>query len=164
MAIASALTGYPMLATLIVISVAIGLAPVLWLQKHYEKQLGTTDLKNLFGVHQVDVISLPIPFEEAYTTCSQAIASLKFSRKIQSDQSSGTIRFHTTGTIRSYGEKILLSISEVDSNLTKITISSKPIIATTLFDYGKNAENLRLLRKAIQEAEKHTLNNRLLET
>lgn len=88
---------------------------------------------------------------------------MKFARNVKSDQANGFIRFRTTMTMRSFGENVLLSMSELDSDFTKVVISSKCVVSTTLIDYAKNAENMRLIAGSIKDAEKRFLQKKLLD-
>lgn len=115
--------------------------------------LKVTHLEEPFGIHQVDVLTLNLDFAETFELCHEIAMRISLSNEIQHDESSGTIRITTPWTIKSHGEKILFSISAVDEKITKVAFSSKPVIPTTVFDYGKNVQNARLIRTFLLEKE-----------
>ncbi len=124
------------------------------LQQLSTKQLKTDYSEALLGVHQVQVVVVKQPFDEAFETCENAVLLLKGCRITQKDKELGVIYAQTGQSWKSYGEKIMLTVSAENANACKVTISSKPAIGTTLVDYGKNVENLRAITQSIgQSAE-----------
>ncbi len=108
-------------------------------------------------------LELAMPPDDAFEMCLEVIAALRFSGKPQCDRLKRSIKFRTKLTKKSWGETMSFLITEIDTNLTKISISSKPLVSTTIFDYGKNEENLHLFTAAIREAEKEYLQKNLIE-
>lgn len=118
-------------------------------------QISTERLKadyseNLLGVHQVRVITLQQSFEDAFDTCGFALEELKKCRITQQDNKLGVLRARTGMTWKSFGEKIMLTVSPAGKNLCKVTASSEPVIWTTIVDYGKNIENIRSIHDSLR--------------
>ena len=51
-------------------------------------------------------------------------------------------------TLRSFGENIIIEKQE-----NQIRITSKPLLRSTLFDYGKNFQNVQLVKKLINSLQ-----------
>lgn len=137
------------------------MTPIYFLQRLQEKRIGTGYTELAIGVQQAKDLQLAIPTSEIYAILSEKLSNLKSVGRLEYDQDNGFIFIRTKPTIRSLGEDVRIQITEVDSNFSNIYISSKPLVSTTLFDYGKNAENLRLFSSAIREAEKSYLESRI---
>ncbi|MEJ0063623.1 MAG: hypothetical protein WDO70_10625 [Alphaproteobacteria bacterium] len=84
----------------------------------------------------------------AFMTCKDAIGSLRKAQIISADASSGRIEARVSATWRSWGEKITIIVAPAE-NATNIKIRSAPILTTTMVDYGKGAENVETLLRAI---------------
>jgi len=115
------------------------------------KQLKTDYGETLLGVHQVQVLIVKQAFNEAFETCVSSALVLRKCRITQQDKELGVIQARTGTTWKSWGEKIMLTVSSADVDTCKVTISSKPALGTTLVDYGKNVENLRSIVDALSK-------------
>lgn len=113
------------------------------------KQLQSNYSEALLGVHQVQVLTLKQPFDEAFETCLSSIAILKKGKVTQQDRELGVIHAKTGTTWKSFGEKLMLTVSPDGDESCKVSISSKPLVGTTLVDYGKNIENIRSIVEAL---------------
>ena len=113
------------------------------------KRLKPDYIENLLAVHQVQVVTLQEPFEDAFETCLSSLLALKQCRIIQEDRQLGVTRALTGTTWKSFGEKILVTVSPVAPNSCRVTVSSKPAIGSTIVDYGKNVENIRSIVDAL---------------
>ncbi|MDR3614795.1 MAG: hypothetical protein P4L53_14650 [Candidatus Obscuribacterales bacterium] len=119
------------------------------LQQFSTKQLKTDYRETLLGVHQVQALSVERCFDEAFELCASSVLLLRNCRITQQDKELGIINAQTGTTWKSFGEKIMLTVSSTDKDSCTVTISSKPAISTTLVDYGKNVENLRVIEDAL---------------
>jgi hypothetical protein len=78
---------------------------------------------------------------EAYRRSAEALNVIGGTIKSE-DQATGKIEGTTSLSFVSWGENILIEVSEADAGaLIRITSSSR--LPTTLFDYGKNSRNVR---------------------
>jgi hypothetical protein len=107
------------------------------------KTMKTDDVENMLGVHQTQVITINQPASQAYETCLQCIRAMKNCKETRQDQSLGIIYAQTGWSWQSFGEKLTFIVSEESPETSKVTVSSKPILPTTLIDYGKNTQNIR---------------------
>lgn len=114
------------------------------------KQLKTDYNENLLGVHQVQLVTLKHSFEDAITACQSSLLELKYCTITHTDMELGVIHAQTKTTWKSFGEKIMLTVSTAEPDLCKITISSRPALKTTLVDYGKNVENVRSIINSLR--------------
>ena len=121
------------------------------MQQFYTRLLKTDYSENLLGVHQVQAVTLDQPFDDAYATCQFTLEELAKCKITQQDKELGIIRAEITATWKSFGENILLTVSPDGTDLSKVTISSKPTVTTTIVDYGKNAENMRAIIELLQK-------------
>jgi|GEM_PF-6176777 hypothetical protein len=138
------------------------LMPVYALQLLFEKRIGFAYTDLMLGVSKVDELQVAIPPDEAFDLFVAELATGKFSGDVQLERGSGSIVLRTKVTGKSFGEIVKVYINKSDSASSIVTISSKPLISTTLVDYGKNAENMEIIRAAIRDAEKKYLDKRLL--
>lgn len=140
----------------------ICMAPIYFLQKLHEKRIGTGYTELAIGVRRAKDLQLAIPPCEIFEILPEKLCRLKSVGRLEYEKNEGFIFIRTKPTIRSLGEDVRIDITEIDSNSSKVHISSQPLISTTLFDFGKNGENLRILSTAIREAEKSYLEKDLL--
>ena len=48
-------------------------------------------------------------------------------------------------TWKTFGDVISLEVSNLDDDRTKVKILSRPLVRTTLIDYGQNLENVETI-------------------
>ncbi len=109
------------------------------------KRLNPDYSEMLLGLHQVQVFTVRRSFDEAFEACISSVLELRKCQITQQNKEIGAIRADTGMTWKSFGEKIMLTVSSADDHTCTVTISSKPRIPTALMDYGKNVENMRLI-------------------
>ena len=74
-----------------------------------------------------------------------ALEVAKSTKWILEIENSTTLRYRSGfDTMRSFGENIIVEKQE-----NEIRITSKPMVKSTLFDYGKNFQNVELVKKLI---------------
>lgn len=101
--------------------------------------------QNLSVVHQRE-IRLSLPYEQAFNICKEAINQLSRITFKQEDYSTGTLIANSRITWSSFGEQIIFNIDAIDDNKTQVRFTSRPLVSTTKFDYGKNLENIERIR------------------
>jgi hypothetical protein len=139
------------------------LTPVYALQVLFEKRIGFRYTEMLLGVHQIDELQVAIPPSEVFEILLAELSSLKFVGLIRSEPFHGYILIRTKLTGKSFGEEVKIVVDSSDSTSSLLSLSSQPIISTTLFDYGKNSENMQIIRTAIRDAEKKYLEQKLIQ-
>ena len=86
-------------------------------------------------------IQLSAPLSEAYRRSAQALNVIGGEVKA-GDPASGKMEGTISMSFVSWGENILIEVTGLDNRaLVRITSSSR--LPTTLFDFGKNARNVR---------------------
>lgn len=88
-------------------------------------------------------IQLRAPLSEAYRRSAEALNVIGGKVKTE-DPSTGRIEGTISMSLTSWGENILIQVSGVDDGAV-VRISSSSSWPTTLFDFGKNAQNVRRL-------------------
>lgn len=116
-----------------------------WIHRISIKRKGFPLTKqNLSVVHQRE-LRLNLPYEQAFSISKEAIRQLSRIIK-QEDYSTGTLIANSRITWSSFGEQIVFKIDAIDDNRTQVRFTSRPIVPTTKFDYGKNLENIERIR------------------
>lgn len=117
-----------------------------WMHRRSIKRRGFSLTKqNLSVVHQRE-LRLSLPYEQAFTKCKEAILQLSRITLKQEDYSKGMLIANSRISWESFGENIALDIRAIDENTTQVGFTSRPIVSTTKFDYGKNLENVERIR------------------
>ena len=74
-----------------------------------------------------------------------ALEIAKATKWVLEIENSTTLRYRSGfDTMRSFGENII-----VEKKKNQLQITSKPMVKTTLFDYGKNFQNVELVKNLI---------------
>lgn len=110
------------------------------------KKLHVGDLKKeYFKVHQTLTIQLPL-------TSEQVLAKLQTNlpgKEWEIAQGSNAIKLKTNFSRKSIGENILIKVNRQNDNLSEVFIESRPINPLTVWDFGKNQENIIYLHKLL---------------
>jgi hypothetical protein len=79
--------------------------------------------------------------EELFKKCIQVLNQMG-AKITDQNKISGEIKASTSMSWKSFGELILIRMTENKNGKTEIYISSSPKLRTTLLDYGKGYENV----------------------
>lgn len=90
---------------------------------------------------------LHAPLADAYRRAGQALNALGATVTAE-DEVGGRIEARLSVSWRSWGEKLSVEVSGVD-NETLVRVTSASRLPTTLFDYGKNAGNVKRFLEAL---------------
>ena len=99
---------------------------------------------------------MPLPLSEAYQLCLGASAAIPKSKLKRADEAASKVELRTKISFKSFGEKVALVLSPEHERSTKVRISSKAIVPTTLVDYGKNQGNVNRLMIWLQRRRTET--------
>lgn len=82
---------------------------------------------------------------------SEAILTLLSARGriTRADPKGGQLEGRLATSLLSWGEKVSLELTALGPERTRVAVRSWCVLATTLVDYGKNAENLLRIRSAL---------------
>ena len=115
---------------------------------HMEKSVEIKDITNVYHFRNIE---LKLPYDKVFNLCIESLKMFKRYKIKKEDYSYGKIIAITGITWKSWGEVISFAIHKIDNNKIQVIISSKPILCTTLVDYGKNLENVEKIVAFLQE-------------
>ncbi len=117
-------------------------------QKEGLKNIGVNDFtESNLGVHQARVINVNVSKQEF-------IEKIKYDNvlnKMKLTYLDNGIKLSSGLTWKSFGEKITVFINPKSEGQYEYTVSSEPKLKTTMFDYGKNLENINRIEMVLFE-------------
>ncbi len=87
-------------------------------------------------------VELRLPYDQAFDLCLSSVRAVRKGKIRGKDRSLGRIEAKAGMTWTSWGEVISFDLRRVDENRTRVEVSSRPVLRTTLVDLGKNLENV----------------------
>jgi uncharacterized Zn finger protein (UPF0148 family) len=93
---------------------------------------------------------LNLTFNKAFALCLESVDSLNKSKLIEKNKGAGHITAKCGFTLKTWGDKIEFKIKIIDEDRTEVEFSSKPIMPLTVFDYGKNLQNIKTLENVLK--------------
>jgi hypothetical protein len=91
-----------------------------------------------------ETIAVPLPPELALARCQTVLEQMKV-RAVRTDSASAMVRGRGPMTWASCGERIECRVHPAEQG-SQVEIRSRPILRTTLVDYGRNRENVEHVR------------------
>lgn len=91
---------------------------------------------------------VPYGIDAVWGALLSGLANSKF-KIVSTDEAAHTMEIKTGISLRSWGEKLHVELAS-EAEGTRVSIRSAAKLGTTLFDYGKNAENVRKIVEIIQ--------------
>lgn len=91
---------------------------------------------------------VPYGIDAVWGALLSGLANSKF-KIVSTDEAAHTMEIKTGISLRSWGEKLHVELAS-EAEGTRVSIRSSAKLGTTLFDYGKNAENVRKIVEIIQ--------------
>ena len=123
---------------------------VLWLMHRSGiKRKGFPITKQNLSVIQEKEMRLNLPYEQAFAVCKETLNKLPRINLKEENQSRGILVANTQISWESFGEKIGLDIQTVNNSMTKVKFRSRPLIRTTMFDYGKSLANIERIKNCL---------------
>ncbi len=142
----SFLIGSPMglIAGLIVALFAGGVSSIVvgYLHNRSVRRMPYGEPEGAMEVHHVRHVELRLPYDQAFDLCISSLNAVNKGRIRREDRPLGRIEAKGGMTWKSWGEVISFDLRRVDANRTRVEVSSKPVLRTTLVDLGKNLENV----------------------
>lgn len=114
-----------------------------WMGRRAEGQGGTAaqgGARAHAGAQRSLVVEAPL--EDAYRRCLEVTEALRKAEVAEADRGTATIEVRTGTSWKSWGERVTLHLSDEGSGRTTVSITSRPSVRTTIFDYGKNRDNV----------------------
>lgn len=115
-----------------------------------------------FDIQQTKQKFLLCSYDEAFNLCLESVTFLKKGNVTYSDQENGIIAAKTGMTWNSFGTDIDFRLKSITDNATEISISAKPILATTLIDGGESVEAVKTITDFLAR-KNEDLNYKILE-
>lgn len=115
------------------------------------KDLEVESEEEKIKVSQSRDIEINLPFNEVVNLCLEMIEKDNKLNLKGKNIDEGVIEATKGPSWKSWGEKVILKIEELDKNHTKVNINSKPWIPITMMDYGANLENVNRIRDYLVE-------------
>lgn len=101
-------------------------------------------------VKQQSTIEMPFSYEKTYQLCKESVMYLHKAKVKEENLEEGFILVRTGINIRTWGEVIKMTVSSIENERTLVTIVSKPFVITTMVDYGKNLENVKIISEYLE--------------
>ena len=89
-----------------------------------------------------------LPPTQALDRCEAAIRDLPHFKRM-GPRTGESVEARTAMTVWSFGERISCAALALDARHTRVVVSSRPTLATTGADYGRNWANVLTIRRAI---------------
>jgi len=109
--------------------------------------------RSSLNVHKKITVRLLIPYDEGFDLCLASLTPLNISKLTKEDRKEGVIAAKTRISLWSWGEYVSFILEQEASQVTVVQVSSRPVIPTTLVDYGKGTDNLK---KVLAHLEPYT--------
>jgi hypothetical protein len=87
-------------------------------------------------------LTLSLPLSDVYQRCLGAAEAVPKSKLKRADEVASKVELRTKVSLKTFGEKIELELSPEGEGATRVHVSSKAIVPTTLVDYGRNQRNV----------------------
>lgn len=115
-----------------------------------------------FSVLQKNETVLLCDYEQAFALCRESVESLKRGKVRTADMESGLIEAKTGMSWNSFGTVIEFRLKVITQIATEIEIIARPLIKTTLIDYGESLEAIKTINNFF-EKKNEELNYKMLE-
>lgn len=106
------------------------------------------------GVNHIRNIELQLAYDEALDLCVASLNLIKKCNVRKKDCPSGKIIAKTSMTWKTWGDVISFDVRKIDSDKTGVEVSSRPLLRTTIIDFGRNLENVE---KIVAFLRKHAM-------
>jgi len=124
-----------------------------FLQSWSVKRISSEKSDEVIGVHHTRTVELRLPYDRAFNLCIESLKLIKKCNVQKEDRSHGKIIAKACATWKSWGEIISFDICKIDDERTQVTVSSRPVLRTTLVDYSKNLENVESIIRFFKRTE-----------
>jgi hypothetical protein len=89
--------------------------------------------------------------DEAFRIVQQLLKGQSWIRVKEEDPGKRLLVARTRASLSSFGERLVVEVSRAESGTTAVTMTSEPLVRTTLIDWGKNWRNLEHLQRLLQQ-------------
>jgi hypothetical protein len=133
-------------STTLVLTLIMGLYQALYIKKH-KISLDDFDIKPT----QSATFTVDKTIEDTKDIIENVLPYKVNSYKFKYDREQGLYKAKTGATLRSWGEIIVIKLVQLDNYKTQLSVLSKPLLKTTLIDYGKSSMNIQKIKLAFDQ-------------
>ncbi len=127
---------------------SLGLTGIIyWLHIHRLKRSGIKINEDILKIKHHKIIESDLNINQI----KERLKSNPFTAKMRFNQTDEGLELTSGLSIWSYGEKIRIKPVASEGNKQKYEVSSRPLLKTTLIDYGKNLENVKKIEDIIKK-------------
>ena len=101
---------------------------------------------------QSAVFEVGMSIAEAKEIIALTIPGMIYSSQFKYDQENDLYKARTRSSLFSWGERVIIRLTEFDQSKLQLSVSSKPVLKTTLVDFGKSAVNIHNIKWAFKQA------------
>jgi hypothetical protein len=101
-----------------------------------EESMGTCQVRNM---------ELPLLYDSTFDLCIKSLNLISRCRIQKEDRSQGKIIARSSVNWKTWGDTISFDITGISNEKTAVKISSRPTAKSTIVDYGKNLENVKII-------------------
>ncbi len=128
---------------------------LLFIHNYYVEGVKRDASEEDFDVRQCRTVLLHLPFDEAFELCKESLSGTRKIKIKKEDRRGGRIEAKTGATSKTWGNLITFSIETVGEQLTRIEVSSRPLVRTILVDYGENLSNVEKISEFLSMKDDH---------
>lgn len=89
--------------------------------------------------------------QEVFEICEKSLVNIKKCIIEENNLVGGTLTAKTGVNWQTWGDYIFFQLEFIDDNKWMVNVSSRPIVKTTVIDYGKNKDNIRRIIEFIRD-------------
>jgi len=105
------------------------------------------------GTYQERNIKLQLPYDRTFDLCIKSLDLISRCRVQEESQSHGKIIARSSVNWKTWGDTISFDITGISDEKTAVTVSSRPTSWSTLVDYGKNLENVKIIISFLEKSK-----------
>jgi hypothetical protein len=109
--------------------------------------------KDSMSIFQVRDIKLRHPYDTTFDLCISSLNLINRCRVREEDRSQGKIIARSSVNWKTWGDTISFDISGISNEDTAVRVSSRPTSWSTLVDYGKNLENVKIIVSFLERSQ-----------
>jgi hypothetical protein len=97
---------------------------------------------NIWDIDQMQELEFDGSHKDAVILSRQALVALPHAKRVNEDPENSLVLATTGSSWRSSGESMEVKITTTDNNKCRLSCRSEPLSSATIFDYGKNFDNV----------------------
>jgi hypothetical protein len=94
-------------------------------------------------ITRTQTTEVALPLAEAYTHCMDAARAIPSASVKDANEETHTITFRVPMSFKSWGERVVLQLTENGPEATVVEVTSRASFPLTVADYGKNEQNVQ---------------------